>query len=232
MTLDHLLREPAAEPHGALVLNHGRGTDEHDLFGLLDELDPDHRLLGIAPGAPLGAEDVAGRSALPVGPGGRHWYAVERVGFPEPDTFAAAYEGLTGFLDTLLAERGIGWGRTVIGGFSMGAVMSYAVGLGPGRPRPGGILALSGFVPTVEGWRPGLEDRAGLPVFIHHGAADPVISVGFGRAAAELLEEGGLAVDYRETDAGHRVPPELLAHMREFVAAAAEDGRRDDRPGG
>lgn len=219
MTLDHLLREPAGEAHGALVLNHGRGTDEHDLFGLLDELDPERTLLGIAPGAPLRAEDVAGRSALPVGPGGRHWYAVERVGFPGQETFAAAYAALAGFLDALLAERGIGWERTVIGGFSMGAVMSYAVGLGPGRPKPAGILALSGFVPTVEGWNPDLADRAGLPVLIHHGQSDPVIPVAFGRAAAELLEGGGLAVDYRETDAGHWVPPELLAPMREFVAA-------------
>jgi phospholipase/carboxylesterase len=219
LTLDHLLREPAGEARGALVLNHGRGTDESDLFGLLDELDPERRLLGIAPGAPLRAEDVAARSALPVGPGGRHWYAVERVGFPERETFATAYEGLSGFLDTLLTERGIGWDRTVVGGFSMGAVMSYAVGLGPGRPKPGGVLALSGFVPNVEGWHPDLADRSGLPVLIHHGRSDPVIGVEFGRAAAELLEGGALAVDYRETDAGHWVPPELLATMREFVAA-------------
>ena len=44
--------------------------------------------------------------------------------------------------------------RTVIGGFSQGTVMAYAVGLGSGRPRPAGILALSGFVPEVEGWSP------------------------------------------------------------------------------
>jgi phospholipase/carboxylesterase len=218
VTLDHLLREPAGDPQGALILNHGRGTDERDLFGLLDELDPERRLLGVTPGAPLSAEDVAGRSALPVGPGGRHWYAVERVGFPERETFAAAYSGLTGFLDRLLDERGIEWAATVVGGFSMGAVMSYAVGLGRGRLRPAGILALSGFVPTVAGWEPELETRRGLPVLIHHGAADPVIPVGFGRAAAELLEAGGLAVDYRETGAGHSVPRELVPPLRGFVS--------------
>ncbi len=220
MSLDHLLREPAGEPQGALVLNHGRGADEHDLHPLLDAFDPERRLLGITPGAPLSAADVAGRSALPVGPGGRHWYAVERVGYPEASTFAAAYQGLGSFLDGLLAERGIGWERTVLGGFSMGAVMSYSVGLGPGRSAPAALLALSGFVPKVSGWEPDLPSRAGLPVLIHHGRNDPVIGVDFGREAARLLSEGGLDVDYLESDAGHFVPPQLLEPAQELVSRA------------
>ena len=208
--LEHLIREPAGEPEGALVLSHGRGTSEQDLFPLLDELDPDRRLLGVAPGAPI--------TGIP--PGGKHWYIVERVGFPHAETFAQSYAALTEFLDSALGARGIPWERTVLGGFSMGAVMSYAVGLGPGRPRPAGILALSGFVPTVEVWEPELSERAGLPVLIHHGRADPVIEVAFGRAARDLLEGGGLDVAYHESDAGHWVPPELLEPARGFVADA------------
>jgi len=217
MSLVHLLRESDGEPQGALILNHGRGADEHDLHGLLDAIDPGRRLLGVTPGAPLGAAEVAARSALPVGPGGRHWYAVERVGYPEAQTFAAAYSELSGFLDELLAERGIDWERTVIGGFSMGAVMSYSVALGPGRPRPAAILALSGFVPVVDGWEADLADRLDLPVLIHHGRNDPVIPVDFGRQAAAMLTQGGLAVDYRESEAGHWVPPELITPLRELV---------------
>jgi phospholipase/carboxylesterase len=221
VSLDHLLREPAGDPRGALVLNHGRGADEHDLFGLFDELDPDRQLLGIAPGGPLSSEDVAAiGGALPVAPGGRHWYAVERVGFPEPTTFRNAYRLLSGFLDDLLARRGIGWDRTVVGGFSMGAVMSYAVGLGGERPRPAGIVALSGFLPQAEGWEPDLAARAGLPVLIHHGSADPIIDAGFGRSAAEFLQAGGLSVDYVETNAGHWLPPELIPRIREHLGAA------------
>ena len=208
MSLEHLIREPAGEPEGALVLSHGRGTSERDLFPLLDELDPERRLVGIAPGAPL--------TGIP--PGGKHWYVVRRIGHPDPETFAASYGALTGFLDTKLAELGIGWERTVLGGFSMGAVMSYAVGLGPGRPRPAGILALSGFVPTVEGWQPEFAGRGGLPVLIHHGRADPVIGVEFGRAARELLEGGGLDVTYLESDAAHSVPPEIVHVAREAVS--------------
>jgi phospholipase/carboxylesterase len=208
--LVHRLREPAGEPEGALVLNHGRGADENDLFGLLDALDPERRLLGVTTGAPL--------TGIP--PGGRHWYLVPRVGYPDPVTFAGSYAQLTGFLDGLLAERGIGWERTVIGGFSMGAVMSYAVGLGTGRPSPRAILACSGFVPTVEGWRADLDDRAGLPVLIHHGRNDPVISVEFARTARELLSAAGLDVDYLETDAGHWLPPEAVERAAAVVWAA------------
>ena len=210
MSLEHLLREPAGEPGGALVLSHGRGTSERDLFPLLDELDPDRRLVGIAPGAPL--------TGIP--PGGKHWYVVRRVGYPDPDTFAGSYAVLTSFLDEKIAELGIEWERTILGGFSMGAVMSYAVGLGPGRPRPAGIVALSGFVPTVEGWSPELRGREGLPVLIHHGRADPIISVDFGRAASRMLEEGGLGVSYVETDAGHSVPLKVIPAARELVASA------------
>jgi phospholipase/carboxylesterase len=205
----HLLREPAADPAGALILNHGRGADERDLYDLLDVLDPERRLLGVTTGAPL----------TNVPPGGRHWYLVPRVGYPDPATFATSYRLLTGFLDGLLAERGLDWGRTVLGGFSMGAVMSYAVGLGPDRPSPAAILAFSGFVPTVEGWTPELDDRAELPVLIHHGRNDPVIGVEFARRASDLLRDAGLDVRYLESDAGHWLPPEVLAPARELVDA-------------
>jgi phospholipase/carboxylesterase len=106
----------------------------------------------------------------------------------------------------------------VIGGFSMGAVMSYAVGLGPERPAPAGIVALSGFVPTVDGWHPELAPRSGLPVLIRHGRNDPVIEVGFARRARDLLEGAGLEVDYLESEAGHWLPPEVVPQIREFVA--------------
>ena len=208
--LVHVLREPAGEAEGALVLNHGRGTDEHDLAGLLEALDPDRRLLGVTPGAPL--------TGIP--PGGRHWYLVPRVGYPDPETFARSYASLTGFLDGLLADRGIGWERTVIGGFSMGTVMSYAVGLGPGRPSPAALLAFSGFIPTVEGWEPDLGGREGLGVLIHHGRADPIMEVGFARRANELLSGAGLDVDYVETDAGHWIPPEVVPRASELITAA------------
>ncbi len=207
--LVHRVREPEGEAQGALVLNHGRGADENDLFGLLDELDPERRLVGVTTGAPL----------TNVPPGGRHWYLVARVGYPDPETFASSYELLTGFLDGFLAERGIGWDRTVVGGFSMGAVMSYAVSLGKGRPSPAGLLAFSGFVPQVEGWTPELDGRSGLPVAIHHGQNDPIISVEFARKARALLKSRDIEPAYLETEAGHWLPPEAIGPARKIVAS-------------
>jgi phospholipase/carboxylesterase len=204
--LVHLVREPSGEPQGALVLLHGRGADERDLVPLLDVLDPDRRLVGLTPGAPL---------HLP--PGGRHWYVVPRVGYPDPPTFHASYAALTSLLDDWLRERGIDWSQTVIGGFSMGCVMSYATALGPGRPAPAGILAISGFIPTVEGWEPQLDERRDLPVLISHGSRDPVISVEFARDARERLRSAGLAVEYHEHGGGHQLDPQSLPRMTEWV---------------
>jgi phospholipase/carboxylesterase len=206
--LVHVVRESAGEPAGALVLLHGRGADEHDLGPVLDVLDPERRLVGLTPGAPL-----------PGPGGGRWWYRVPRVGFPDPATFHATYARLTGFLDGWLQERDIPWERTIIGGFSMGCVMSWATGLGPQRPSPAGILAMSGFIPRVEAWEPDLAGREDLPVFITHGSRDPVISVEFARDARDRLAAGGLAVEYREHGGGHHIDPRTVPLMAAWAQA-------------
>lgn len=187
-----------------LVLLHGRGADENDLFGLFDLLDPERRLRGITVGGPL---------FLP--PGGRHWYVVPRVGHPDPATFDASFAQLGRTLDE---EIGVDWATTVVGGFSQGTVMSYALGLGAGRPAPAGILALSGFVPTVDGWTADVTSRPGLPVLIAHGTEDSIISVDFARRARALLEAGGAAVAYHETPAPHAIDPHVLPDVRRWLA--------------
>ncbi len=200
--LPHRLRPAAGEPQGALVLMHGRGTSEDDLFPLLDILDPRRRLLGVTPGGPL---------HLP--PGGRHWYRVERVGYPDPATFAQGFGALTSFLDGL----GLDWERTILGGFSQGAVMAYAVGLGEARPLPAGIVALSGFVPTVDGWTMRDDVPQGFPVAIGHGTLDPVIEIGFGRTARERLEQTGADVTYHESAIPHTIDPRFIGTLPAWV---------------
>jgi phospholipase/carboxylesterase len=198
-------RPAAGEPSALLVLHHGRGTDENDLLPLADALDPARRLHVVSPRAPL---------QLPGMPG-YHWYRVPRVGYPDPATFEEAFTTLAKLHDELWEQTGLSPARTVLGGFSMGTVMSYALGLGKGRPVPAGILAFSGFIPTVEGWEADLAGRERARAFIAHGRNDPVIGVGFARGARARLEDAGLAVDYHESDAGHEIPP---AHLH---AAAA-----------
>jgi phospholipase/carboxylesterase len=203
------LREPAGEAAGALVLLHGRGADEHDLYPLLDVLDPDRRLLGATARGPL---------SLP--PGGAHWYVVRRVGYPDAQTFHATLALLGDWLDGLLADRGVPHARTIVGGFSQGTVMSYAVGLGAGRPVPAGILALSGFIATVDGFELDVANAAGLPVAIGHGSFDPVIPVGFGRDARDRLEAAGAVVTYRESPVGHGLDPDFVRELPGWLESA------------
>jgi phospholipase/carboxylesterase len=198
-------RESAGEPAGALVLLHGRGADEHDLFPLLDIFDPERRLLGITPGGPL---------HLP--PGGRHWYSLGGIPTPDPETFHATAPRLAAFLDALPVPMD----RVVLGGFSQGAVMSYAMSLGPGRRRPAGLIAMSGFLPRVDGWPLEPERLAGVPVAVAHGSLDPVIPVGFGREAADTLSAAGVDVLRLETAVPHMVDPGWIEPLRALVAEA------------
>jgi phospholipase/carboxylesterase len=196
-----LQERPAdGEPTGLLVLHHGRGTDERDLLGLADLLDSERRLHVAAPRGPLELQ----------GSPGYHWYLVPRVGHPEPSTFEHSRRRLAELHDELWERTGLGAERTVLGGFSMGAVMSYALGLSGDRPAPAGILAFSGFIPTVEGWEASLQDRSGVRVFISHGRRDPVIDIGFARRAREVLEGAGLDVDYHEHEGAHHIDPRQL----------------------
>ncbi|HEX8753110.1 MAG TPA: phospholipase [Solirubrobacterales bacterium] len=211
--LAFLERPAAGEAEGLLVLHHGRGTSERDLLPLADALDPERRLRVVTPRAPL---------TMPGSPG-YHWYLVPRVGHPDPDTFFAAREVLAGLHDRLWEETGVGPERTVLGGFSMGTVMSYATALSADRPAVAGILAFSGFVPTVAGWEPSLADRPGTRVFISHGRNDPVIGIEFARRARELLEGGGLEVSYQESELGHQIEPRHLSAAVGWLEAALFD---------
>src|SRR4051794_38328081 len=206
--LAHALRPASGEPEGALVLLHGRGTSERDLFGLLDVFDPRRRLSGACPRGPL---------ALP--PGGNHWYVVPRVGFPHPATFQASYAALGEWLDALAEHTGVPPERTVLGGFSQGCVMAWALTLGPDRPAPAAMLHMSGFVPTVPGFEPDWGRAAGLPVLVAHGSEDPIIPVGFGRAARDAAQAAGADVVYRESRVPHTIDPAVVGDIVAWLAA-------------
>jgi phospholipase/carboxylesterase len=200
----HGSRPAARQPaDGTLVLLHGRATDEHDLLPVIDALDPERRLDGLTPRGPF---------TLP--PGGYHWYGpVVRVGFPNKETFEQSLALLSAWLDATVDLE-----RTVLGGFSQGSVMAYALGLGAGRPAPAGVLAMSGFLPVVEGFELDLEGRRGLPVAIAHGTHDPVITVQFGHEARDRLSAAGLDVLYRESPVGHGVDPRGIDELRAWLA--------------
>jgi phospholipase/carboxylesterase len=214
----HRIRPARDDPEGVLVLLHGRGTSEHDLFPLIELLDPERRLAGVTPRGPL---------ALP--PGGAHWYVIQQIGFPEPRTFFATYEALAEWIDALPEAVGAPAGSIVIGGFSQGAVMAYALGLSARRPSPFALIALSGFIPEVDGFALDLDSRGGLPVAIGHGTFDRIIPVQYGREAREVLQQGDLDVVYRESPMAHSVDPAFLQQLGPWiqVALARQPGARD-----
>jgi len=210
----HFIERPAAGPaRGLVILHHGRGSDEQDLIGLGDILDPARELHLVTPRAPI---------VLPGAPG-FHWYLVPRVGFPDPQTFEAARAALSELHDELWARTGLGPERTVLGGFSMGCAMSHALALSAERPAPAGILGFSGFIPRVPGWEPDLAGRPGLRALIAHGRSDPVIDVALGRLAAETLREAGMTVDYHESGLGHQIDPAVLPLAAQWLTRTLPD---------
>jgi len=205
MALDALERPAEGDPAGTIVLLHGRGADERDLYPLLDIFDPQRRLRGLTPRGPL---------ALP--PGGRHWYRLAGIPTPDPDTFWPSFTELADLLDGLQKPL-------VLGGFSQGAVMSYALAFGRSpEKRPAALMPLSGFMPSVDGLELDLTGLQGFPVAIAHGTLDEVISVDNSRAARDALEGAGANVTYHEPPLGHTIDPSIVPALRDFVAQAVD----------
>lgn len=209
LRIEHaLVRVPAGEARGALVLLHGRGADEEDLLPLAEALDRGRRLCWALPRAPLR-----------VGPG-YAWYHMARVGEPIPETFVPALAALAEWLRGFAAERGVEPARTVLCGFSQGAVMAAALALARGLARPAAVLMLSGYLPRVAGADLDFGKAQGLPVFVQHGSHDPVIPVQLGRDAAAAWQQEGALVRYHEFPGGHHVDPQGLELAAAWLAEA------------
>jgi phospholipase/carboxylesterase len=199
------VRPAAGEREGALVLFHGRGADEHDLYPLLDALDPERRFVGATPRGPL---------SLP--PGGAHWYVLGGIGTPEARTFHASFAAASEWVDGFLEQHGVSHDRLVLGGFSQGGVMAYALAFGAGRPRPAALVVLSSFIPTVEGFSRDLSPPF-PPIAIGHGTLDNMIEVDWGRRARAQLESAGADVLYRETPMFHQVDPDFVREISRWL---------------
>jgi len=203
--LPHVRRNATGDPVGALVLLHGPGAGEQDVAALIDILDPGKRL---AAACPRGAIQIPNT-------GGSQWYVDREPGYPNAPTFEGSYTVLDQWLGLLAEATGVPPERTIIGGFSQGATMAWALALAAGRPRCGGVIALSGFIPRVADLELDMTKLAGLPVAICHGEHDDRIPVGHGRGARDRAQEAGADVSYRETDVAHnvdlRVVPDLVA---------------------
>lgn len=216
MTLDHLVRRPAAPrgPPPLLVLLHGIGADEQDLFGLAAHLDG--RFLVVSARAPFEAEPL-----------GYAWYAIDWSAFP-PRADAAQARESRGHVERFLAEAVAAYGADPAAvhllGFSQGASMALAVALSrPDLVRS--VVAHSGrllrqLVPAAP--PPGL---AGLPVLWQHGRHDPVVPLAFADEARGLLEPLGVDLERRDYDLGHEVGAESLRDLSGWLSARLDAPR-------
>lgn len=209
-SLEHkiLTPEDSAQPHPALLLLHGRGSNEDDLLGLAPYLDP--RFFFIAVRAPF---------QFPFG--GYTWYEMREIGSPEPHQFHESYTRLMQFFDDVKSQYPIDPERIFLLGFSMGTVMAYAAAL----TKPDAVTAVaanSGYVP--EGLDlPFQWDRLkGKRFFIGHGVHDEVISVNAARRAKELLSGTEVDLTYREYPIGHTMSEESIDDVAHWLSAGLE----------
>ena len=208
-SLNHyvFLPESSGSSHATIVALHGRGVDAHDLVPLIDALALDNILL-VTPRAPMELNLGLGR--------GFAWYELDNDGVPDARTFLPSLERLRNFLADVRTGYPVDPSQLVLLGFSQGTVMAYAVGL-TDPASFSGIVALSGYIPTKSGLKIQLDKLNGFPVFISHGTCDEIISVEFGREAAELLKRAGADVVYREYSMGHQVSEATLRDLSDWM---------------
>ena len=203
------------EPDRLLLLIHGKGADEHDLEPLIPLLDPEGRFLTVLPRAPLPFM------------GGWQWYETDGIPRGGPQ-FLPSVDALDDLLDAACAEHGFGRSAAIVAGFSQGCALTLALGLRRSdRPRPAGLLAMSGFLPEREGLE--YDFPSAPPVFVQHGAADPTIPVHYGHRTVARLDAAGVPVIYREYPMGHQVTEDSVHEAMAWLALILS-GQRPSEP--
>jgi phospholipase/carboxylesterase len=195
----HHPAQQQTEQNPALIMLHGRGADEHDLFGLQSKLDPRLDIYSL-------------RAPYEFDWGGYTWFDLFDDGTVDEKSFHHSANEILSFIASL--------GRKEIYflGFSMGAIMSFALSL----TRPNlckGIIALSGFAPLQLEHEYKLDEIHNLHIYIAHGTKDPVIPVSSARKTKELLSRSVAAVSYHEYDTGHQINAQCVAEMSEWLSA-------------
>jgi thioredoxin 1 len=210
MTLIHNVVGPPSADR-VLLLIHGYGADERDLGGLLPYLDPEGRFLTVLPRGPVSA------------PPGFAWYDIGAVAGDAGDadvTFVDSLRELDDLLDEVCTETGRARAEAVVAGFSQGGALAVALGLQrTERARPAAILAMSTYLPDVDGVDYDWEAAKSQPVLVQHGTEDPLIPVERGRDLARTLEAHGVPVVYGEYPMGHQVALESIQQAHEWLGA-------------
>lgn len=202
-------------PDSAVVLLHGYGSDGNDLIGLAPHWQ------GLLPGALFLSPNAPGA----LGMGGYQWFSIDWTG----DRLASRQTGviaarpvLVDFLNDLWSQTGIGPERTILAGFSQGAMMALHVGTSlPKHQQLMGVIGFSGAFLPPDGF--GGEELAHPPVCLVHGDMDEVVDPNHSAEANMALREAGFDVAYHVSrGVGHGIAPDGLGFVSDFIARVAE----------
>lgn len=204
-SLTHLARQPQGQKERAplLLLLHGYGSNEHDLFGLTPYLD-ERTLI------------VSARAPLLLGPGSYAWFEITFV--PQGITVDRqqvidSAQLVTRFIDEVISAYSVDPSRIYLIGFSQGASLSAFVAL----TRPdlvAGAALLSGYISDdLRTLSAPPQQLAGKPFLVHHGTFDEVLPIGNGRASRDFLRTLPVDLRYREYPMGHTISQDSLSDL-------------------
>lgn len=207
MDLQFLVREPEAitPETPMLVLLHGYGSNEEDLFAFRGDLPEDWLV-------------VSFRAPYDLSYGGYAWYDID---FNNPEKFMEVEEAVESMkkimksIDHLKHHYGL-TGKTNIAGFSQGGVLTYAMTLTyPDYFHK--VACLSTYPdPKILNNIKGKKEVSHLRFFISHGNEDAVIPLDWGRKAADFLYELGAFFTFREYLNGHGINQKNYMDLMEF----------------
>ena len=207
-TLETIEIETAPDPRTSIIWMHGLGADGNDFAPLADEIDLPVAVRYIFPHAPMMPVSINGGYVM------RAWYDISDAAIRREDE--SGVRASQRLVEDLLAReksRGIGASRIVLAGFSQGGAIALQAGLRHGE-RLAGIMALSTYVPLADQLATEAHPaNRGVPIFMAHGTADPMIAFARAQASRDLLLQLGYAVEWSEYRMQHAVCPQEIADI-------------------
>ena len=216
-SLKHLVRYPQAGSGAPplLLLLHGVGSNEHDLFSMAPYLDARFLI-------------VSARAPITLMPGSYAWFEIAFTPngiLIDPQQAEASRQRLLQFIPEVVAAYHADPARVYLLGFSQGAIMSASVVL----TRPdliAGAVLMSGRLPReVLAHKASDDHLAGMPILVVHGVADDVLPIQFGRELRDFFTSLPVELTYHEYPMGHQVSAESLADVAAWLSARLDDQR-------
>lgn len=210
-TLYHLIREPKkpVEKAPLLIMLHGYGSNEEDLFAFAEEL-PDELFI------------ISVRAPYPMPPYGNAWYAIHWQGstngeFSDDNQAVISREKIVQFLDEVIEKYPVDADNVTLVGFSQGCILSFAVALSYPE-KINNVIGLSGYI-NKDIIKEGYQKRnySNLSVYSSHGTADQVIPVAWARMTKPLLDSLKIEITYSEFSVGHGVAPQNFRELKKWL---------------